>query len=154
MANLTSNSMADLDPAFQPVVQAIVDSCNAQLAPSSMRVTVTWRSSADQAAAQAAGLSKAGPGASPHNCTLADGTPSARAFDFAVFAPDGTYITRGADARYAQCGTIAKAVGQAQGVPVTFGGDWTPETDGCEPDSDHCEATNWRATLITEPAGG
>jgi hypothetical protein len=144
MPGLTSSAMNDLDPAFQPVVQAIADSCNTQLAPSSMRVTVTWRSGADQEAAQAAGLSKAGPGQSPHNCVLADGTPTARAFDFAVFAPDGTYITRGADARYAQCGTIAKAVGQAQGVPVIWGGDWTPETDGCGPDYDHVEVADWK----------
>jgi hypothetical protein len=144
MVNLTSNSLTELDPAFQPVAQAIVDSCNAQLAPSYMRVTVTYRSPADQNAAEACGKSKASAGQSPHDCVDADGNPMARAFDFAVFAPDGTYITRGADARYAQCGTIAKAVGQAQGMPVTFGGDWTPETDGCEPDFDHCEMTAWR----------
>ena len=38
MPGLTSNSLADLDRAYVPVVEAIVTSCNAQLAPSSMRV--------------------------------------------------------------------------------------------------------------------
>ena len=40
MPGLTSNSLADLDRAYVPVVEAIVTSCNAQLAPSSMRVIV------------------------------------------------------------------------------------------------------------------
>jgi hypothetical protein len=110
-----------------------VQKCNLALAPSSMRIIVTFRSGADQEAAKAAGLSKAGAGSSPHNYTDADGNPSARAADFAVFAPDGTYITRGEDARYEQYGTIAVGLG------MVWGGNWTVEADGCGPDADHVE---------------
>jgi hypothetical protein len=112
---------------------------NLALAPSSMKIIVTYCSSGDQAAAQAAGLSKAGPGASPHNCVDADGNPAARAVDFAVFDPSGNYITRGEDARYAQCGAIAVGLG------MVWGGNWTPETDGCAADFDHCEMVDWKS---------
>jgi hypothetical protein len=144
MTVLTSNSLDDLDPEFQPVARAIIDSCNAQLAPSSMKAIVTFRSAADQGAAKAAGLSKAAAGQSPHNCFDDDGNPAARAFDFAVFGADGAYVTRGEDARYAQCGQIAVAVGNAQGMPITWGGCWTLESDRCEPDFDHIEMRDWK----------
>jgi hypothetical protein len=138
MPGLTSNSIADLDPGFQQVVEQFVAKCNLALAPSSMKITVTYRSSADQAAVQAAGLSKAGPGASPHNCTDADGNPAARAVDFAVFDTSGNYVTRGDDVRYAQCGAVAVGLG------MIWGGNWTRETDGCGPDPDHVEMASWR----------
>jgi hypothetical protein len=138
MINLTSNSLADLDPAFQPMVEAWITRCNAALAPSSMRVTVTYRSGADQDAAKAAGLSKAAAGASPHNCTMPDGSPGARAVDFGVFGPDGSYVTDGSDPRYAQCGWIAVDMN------MFWGGNWTLAVDNCEPDADHIQMINWR----------
>jgi hypothetical protein len=110
------------------------------------RQIVTFRSAADQDAAKAAGLSNAASGQSPHNCTAGDGAPAARAFDFAVFGPDGSYITRGQDARYEQCGKIAVAIGEAQDLPITWGGSWTPETDGCQPDYDHVQMRDWKMT--------
>ena len=48
------------------------------------------------------------------------------------------------DARYEQCGVIAKAIGEAMGVPVVWGGDWALEADGCKPDFDHIQMRNWR----------
>jgi hypothetical protein len=130
--------MADLDLAFRPVAQQFLEQCNAAIAPSSVRPIVTWRDAVDQNAAEECGLSKARAGQSPHNCTLSDGTPAARALDFGVFAPDGTYITRGEDARYDQCGQIAMSLG------LVWGGNWSLETDGCEPDFDHVEVANWK----------
>lgn len=136
---MADRSLSDLDPAFQPVAQQFLDACNAAIAPSSVRPIVTWRDAADQNAAEECGLSKAGAGESPHNCVDANGNPAARALDFGVFAPDGTYVTRGEDDRYAQCGTIAVGLG------LVYGGNWTPETDGCDPDADHVEIAAWRS---------
>jgi hypothetical protein len=135
----TSSSMADLDPAFLPAAQQFLDQCNASIAPSTVRQTVTWRSAADQNAAKAEGLSKAGAGQSPHNCTAPDGTPAARALDFAVFGPDGTYITDGTDSRYSACGAIAEGLG------LTWGGVWNLAEDGSGPDYDHVEMSEWGA---------
>src|SRR5277367_5582379 len=135
---MADRNLSDLAPTFLPIAQQFLDQCNAALAPSSVRAIVTWRDAADQNAAEACGLSKAGAGQSPHNCTLADGTPAARALDFGVFGSDGTYITRGEDVRYEQAGQIAVSLG------MVWGGNWTVETDGCGPDFDHVEQANWK----------
>jgi peptidoglycan LD-endopeptidase CwlK len=125
---MADRNILDLDPALQPVARETIDQANAALAPSSVEITTTWRSSAAQEAAKAAGLSNAGAGASPHNCCLADGTPASRAFDFSVFNPDGSYVTDGTDPRYRTVGEIGKSLG------LGYGGDWTMEKDHCEPD--------------------
>ena len=56
--------------------------------------------------------------------------------DFGVFAPDGTYITRGQDARYEQAGQIGVDLGCVWGLNARDG--W------CEPDADHIEEGNWK----------
>jgi hypothetical protein len=135
---MADRALTDLDPLFRPIAQQILDESNAQIAPSTVRPIVTWRDAADQEAAKCEGESKAGPGESPHNCVDANGNPAARAFDFGVFAPDGTYITNGTDSRYAQVGQIAVAFQQV------WGGDWTMATDDCGPDYDHIEMADWK----------
>ncbi len=132
-ALLSDRNLGDLNPRFQPIAQQFLDRCNAALAPSSVRPIVTWRDAADQNQAEACGLSKAGAGASPHNCVDANGNPASLAMDFSVFAPDGAYITRGQDARYEQAGKIAVE------LELVYGGNWTIESDGCDPDWDHVE---------------
>jgi peptidoglycan LD-endopeptidase CwlK len=124
---MTDRNLADLDPQLQPAARETIDHANAALAPSSVEITTTWRNSAAQQAAKVAGLSNAGAGASPHNCCLADGTPAARAFDFSVFNPDGSYVEDGSDPRYRTVGEIGKSLGLA------WGGDWTLDHDHCEP---------------------
>jgi hypothetical protein len=135
---MTDRNLSDLDPALQPIAAQVIAAGNTAIAPSKVAIIVTWRSSADQQAAKANGLSRAGAGQSPHNWTLADGTPAARAFDFAVFDENGTYVTDGTDPRYAAVGKIAVA------ADLVWGGNWTVEKDGCGPDSDHCELAAWK----------
>jgi hypothetical protein len=132
------SSLTDLDPDFLPIAELIMSEANATISPSKTRIIITWRSPQDQQAAKANGASKAGPGQSPHNNCMPDGAPAARAFDFAVFDEDGAYVQDGRDSRYASIGLIAVKHGQI------WGGNWTPETDGCMPDFDHIEMYNWR----------
>jgi hypothetical protein len=136
---MVDRNLNDLDSKFRPLAAKIMVAGNAAIAPSKAAIIVTWRSDTDQKAAKAKGLSKAGPGDSPHNCCLVGGIPAARAFDFAVFDEDGKYVTDGTDARYATVGRIALSVG------LTWGGMWRPETDDCEPDFDHIEMPAWRS---------
>lgn len=98
-----------------------------------VKAIVTWRSPADQNAAKAEGLSNASAGESPHNCCDEEGTPASRAFDFGVFNPDGSYVTDGHDARYAQAAAIGKGLG------LVWGGDWTGFKD-----FDHLEMPAWK----------
>lgn len=97
-----------------------------------VRATVTWRSGADQDAAKAKGLSNAGAGRSPHNCVDAHGLPASRAFDFAVFNADASYVKDGTDPRYRLAGDIGIDLG------LEYGGDWL------KPDWDHLQLANWK----------
>ena len=89
------------------------------------KVTVTWRDAADQNKAHAEGLSNAGAGESPHNCTDEEGNPASCAWDFAIYNDDGSYVTNGEDPRYARAGAIAEGLG------LIWGGRWH------KPDWDH-----------------
>jgi hypothetical protein len=90
------------------------------------------------ASRQGAPASKAGPGQSPHNFCLADGTPGTRACDFAVFDENGAYVSDGTDCRYTSVGMVAVNLNQI------WGGLWEPETDGCQPDYDHVQLPDWK----------
>jgi hypothetical protein len=125
---MTDNSLSDLDPKLQSIAQEWLAKCNAQF---TTRITVTWRSADEQGAAFDKGLSNAKAGQSPHNVCNADGSPCARAFDFAIF-DNGEYVTDGTDPRYAQAGQIGKDLGLA------WGGDWH------HPDFDHLETVDWK----------
>ena len=135
---MSDRRISDLVAELQPKAQQFLTQANAALTPSKVVITTTWRSPAEQAVAHAAGLSKAAPGQSPHECELADGTPAARAFDWAVLNPDGSYVSVGTDPRYATCGAIVMS------LELVWGGTWTLEKDDCEPDFDHAELVDWR----------
>jgi hypothetical protein len=135
---MTDCALTDLDPCLQPLAQQWLDQTNTSIAPSKCRITVTWRDANDQNVAKACGSSKAGSGQSPHNYTLPDGTPASRAFDFAVFDPDGNYIKDGTNPAYSTAGQIAENLG------LEWGGRWTIDQDGCGPDFDHIQMINWR----------
>ena len=55
-----------------------------------------------------------------------------------MFDETGTYVSDGTDSRYATIGMIAVNLKQV------LGGNWRPETDGCQPDYDHIEMADWR----------
>jgi hypothetical protein len=140
---MTDSSLSDLDPVFQPLATQMMAEGNAAIAPSNARIIITWRSAQDQQAAKAHGASLAGPGQSPHNCCQADGTPAARAFDYAVFDENGAYVSVGADSRYATIGMIAVNLKQV------WGGNWSHGIDqNGNPfdhrDYDHVEMADWK----------
>lgn len=122
----------DLCSELQPLAKAFLFQCNKLF---DTKIIVTWRDPLAQNACKAKGLSNASAGKSPHNCTLSDGTPGSKAFDFAIYL-NGTYITNGTDPRYTQAGAIWKALGQK------WGGDFI------HPDYDHCELANWQETTL------
>lgn len=123
-----SAELSELCPVLQKMVPVFLEQCASKGLV--CRITVTWRSNAEQAAVKKKGLSKAGAGQSPHNCMI-NGKPSSKAFDFALF--DKTrYITDGSDERYTQAGIIAETLG------LLWGGRWR------KPDYDHVELANWK----------
>lgn len=127
---MTDSNINDLCPELQAIYQQWLTQChNAGLA---VRAIVTWRSGIDQDAAKAKGLSNAMAGQSPHNCCNPDGFPFSKAFDFAVFDADASYVKDGEDDRYRRAGEIGKTLGLA------WGGDWH------HPDWDHLELLDWR----------
>jgi len=135
---MTDKNISDLDPALQPIAVKVITDGSTAISPSKVAIIVTWRSSSDQQAAKAAGLSNAGAGESPHNCVDTNGNPASKAFDFAIFDENGAYVTDGTDSRYAAIGQIAVAAG------LIWGGNWTVEKEGCGPDPDHIEMSNWK----------
>jgi D-alanyl-D-alanine carboxypeptidase len=130
---MPDNSLSDLEPTLLlPAQQGLYDA-NQVVAPSTVKITITWRGQAAQNAAEAANLSKACWGSSPHNCCDANGNPASRAFDFAVFNPDGSYVTDGKDLRYEKAAKCWIALG------LIWGGTWH------HPDEDHIEMVNWKS---------
>ncbi len=129
---MTDSNIHDLCPELLTKYRQWLIECHA--VPLAVKAIVTWRSGVDQDAAQAAGLSKACAGQSPHNCIDTAGLPSSRAFDFAVFDEDGNYIKDGTDWRYTKAGEIAKSLG------LVWGGDFVH----AKPDYDHIEIFNWK----------
>ena len=130
---MADSNFLDLCLELQPLAQQFLDACNSLF---KTRIVVTWRDPATQNQCKSEGLSNAGAGQSPHNCTL-DGEPASKAFDFAIF-DDSVYIKDGKDPRYAKAGEIAKSLG------LVWGGDWN------HPDYDHCELVNWKQTPMAE----
>lgn len=73
-------------------------------------------------------------GESPHNCTLPDGTPAARAFDFALYAPGGTQLDWDpSDDQWQTAIGFVKALNLVSGS--TFHG---------IPDNDYAEMASWQ----------
>lgn len=129
---MTDRSLDDLCPQLQTLYAQWLANCTA--AGLNVRAIVTWRDAADQNEAKAEGLSNAAAGDSPHNCVDANGNPSSKAFDFAVFTAAEEYITDGTDHRYAEAAEIGKQLG------LVWGGDFSSIFD-----PDHLELPNWNA---------
>lgn len=128
---MTDSNFFHLCQEIQPIAQKFLKLVNESIIPSTCKIMTTWRSPENQATAYADGLSKAKPGQSPHECIL-DGEPNAKAFDWSIFNPDGSYVSDGTDNRYTVAGHIVEDLG------LTWGGRWT------HPDYDHAELRNWK----------
>lgn len=96
---MASRLITDLDPSLQPLAQKFLDACNADPvftdAEAAVLIDGTYRSNEEQHADFLQGRQTPGniitdldAGSSAHNATLADGTPAAMAFDFAIQLSD------------------------------------------------------------------
>ena len=137
---MASRLITDLDPRLQPIAQEFLGRCAA--AGLEAILTATYRSDDEQAIDYAKGRSTDGPiitdeppGHSAHNQTDENGNPSAKGFDFALYAPGGHSLDWCAsDAQW----TTAVSIGESLGL--ISGSHWkTPK------DYPHLELANWRS---------
>lgn len=128
---MTDRDIRDLCPELLIIYREWLMQCHE--AGLAVKAIVTWRSASDQDKAKASGLSNASAGKSPHNCCDVNGKPASKAFDFAVFDADASYVTNGSDSRYRKAGEIGKSLG------LTWGGDFHSFKD-----FDHLELSNWK----------
>lgn len=134
---MTDANAQDLCVEILPIYRQWLMECHE--AGLAVRATVTWRSRADQDKVKALGLSNASAKESPHNCMDSFGLPASKAFDFAIYNNDASYVKDGMDPRYRQAGEIGESLG------LVWGGRWL------HPDWDHLELANWK-TLDGQPA--
>lgn len=135
---MSDRALADLHPDLQPLAQKFLDNCKE--AGIDAFITETYRSQADQDADYACGRTKAGKiitnalyGQSPHNCTLSDGTPAAKAFDFVIQDATGVLDWDASDSEWRAAIAIGEALGLVSGS--TF---HSPK------DSPHLELADWK----------
>lgn len=134
---MSDRDLSDLHPDLQPLAQQFYTNCRA--AGIKAFITETYRSQVDQNADYAQGrtipgsiITNAQYGQSPHNCTLPDGTPAAKAFDFAIQGAAGALDWDPADVSWQAAIKIGEALGLVSGS--TF---HSPK------DSPHLELANW-----------
>lgn len=135
---MASRLISDLHPDLQPLCQQFLDNC----AHTGMKVGLcqTYRSSEEQDADYAKGrtapgriITNAKGGQSPHNCTLDDGTPAAKAFDFFIYNSDGSTLDwNAADDKWQKAISIGEALGLVSGSTFKF------------KDTDHFELAGWK----------
>jgi peptidoglycan L-alanyl-D-glutamate endopeptidase CwlK len=118
--NLHQSHIKDLDPRLQTLAQEFLDRC--EVAGIQAIITQTWRSPEEQDLDYAQGRSAPGHviinakgGQSPHNCTLPDGAPAARAFDFAIMCGENQLDWDAEDSEWQDAIAIVKALGLVSG---------------------------------------
>lgn len=134
---MPSRDQALLHPLLQPLCRQFISRC--QQEGIHAFVTQTYRSADEQDALYEQGRSLPGAivtnakgGSSAHNCTLADGTPAAKGFDFAIKSENGQLDWNADDDQWIK----ARAIGEALGL---YSGEHFPR-----PDYDHFELTDWK----------
>jgi peptidoglycan L-alanyl-D-glutamate endopeptidase CwlK len=136
---MASRAITDLDPALQPLAQQFLDQC--AVAGLEAILTCTYRSNEEQATDYASGRTTSGPiitdeepGHSAHNCTDAQGSPAAKAFDFALYAPGSeTLDWNASDAQWQTAISIGESLG------LVSGSCWKTLKD-----NPHFELPNWQ----------
>lgn len=126
-------NIQDLHPDLQPLCVALLGSAKAD--GINAKVIFTWRTPAEQDALYAQGRTTPGkivttltgePG--PHqskHCFTLEGKPASKAFDVAIFEPDGSYVAYGDDARYTKLGAIwADMAAHYPELGMRWGGVW------------------------------
>lgn len=135
---MSERSISDLDPALQVLCLKWIQACEA--AGLKVGIYQTYRSKAEQNMDYAQGrttpgkiITNAQGGQSPHNCTSADGTSSARAFDFFIYDADGRDLDwNPEDASWQKAIAIGEGLGLISGSTFNIR------------DNDHFELNNWR----------
>lgn len=134
---MPSRKIADLHPDMQPLCAQFIANC----ADDGIKIGIscTYRSNEEQDQYYASGrtipgriLTNAQAGESPHNCTLDDGTPAAKAFDFFIYNDDGSTLDwNAADDKWRAAILIGKSLGMVSGDSFKFR------------DTDHFELKDW-----------
>lgn len=137
---MPSRSLDDLHPNMQPLAQQFLQKC--QDAGIDVFLTCTYRSGKEQDADYAKGrtapgqiITNAKGGQSAHNCTNENGSPAAKAFDFAIKDDDGRLDWDAHDADWQKAISIGKSLG------LVSGGDWKSIKDW-----PHMELKNWKTS--------
>lgn len=117
---MSDRSINDLHSDLQTLCIKFLETCHAHGV--NVFITQTYRSSEEQDVAYAKGRTTAGSiitnargGQSAHNCTLADGTPAARAFDFAIKNDNGTVDWDASDLSWQKAIAIGERLGLVSG---------------------------------------
>lgn len=114
-----------LDPKLQPLCAEFLRKCSENSIDA--RVTITYRSPAEQQALIDKKITTVSPGKDKHCCEI-DGQPASQAFDFAIYK-NNNYVTNGTDPLYTQAGKIAQDLG------LVWGGNFVHP----RPDYDHIQ---------------
>lgn len=135
---MTDRTLADLHPDLQDLCEKFLNAC--QALGLDVIITETYRSKGEQDADYAKGrtvdgkiITNARGGESPHNCTLPDGTPAAKAFDFAIKDDAGNLDWDASDSRWKQAISVGQCLGLTSG-----------STFHHISDSPHMEMPNWK----------
>lgn len=137
---MASRDINDLHPDIQGLALRFLGACeSAGNGKWSAFITCTYRSNEEQDADYAQGrtehgkiITNARAGQSAHNVTLTDGTPAAKAFDFAIKTPDGQVDWSGSDAAWLQAISIGVNLGLVSGSTFSM------------VDRPHFELPNWQ----------
>lgn len=134
---MSDRNLTDLCPQLQILCNYFVEKCFSS--GIKIIITETYRSESDQNNDYAQGrtlpgriITNAQGGQSPHNCALPDGTPAAKAFDFAIQDATGILDWDATDPDW----QAAIAIGEALGL--VSGSSWHTIKD-----NPHFELLNW-----------
>lgn len=117
---MTDRNIADLCSEMQIKAQQFLTDCRS--ADLDAFLTETYRSNAEQNQDFEQGrtmpghiITNAQGGQSPHNCTLPDGTPASKAFDFAIQDASGILDWDASDPDWQKAISIGEALGLVSG---------------------------------------
>lgn len=134
---MSDRALSDLHPDLQVLAQKFFAQCGVEGIDAFP--DQTYRCAADQNNDYARGrtapgriITNARYGQSPHNCTLPDGTPCARAFDFAIKDATGILDWDASDPAWRRAIEIGESLG------LVSGSTWHTIKD-----SPHFELPNW-----------
>ena len=128
--------LTQLHPDLLPLCNEFLNQLTDAIAPSTAKVIFTYRDPITQDALYAQGRTTPGKivtdltSTSSKHCFTLDGVPAAKAFDIAVFNPDGSYVAYGDDLRYQHAGALWKVLSTTNiNLGLVWGGDWTQPHD-------------------------